>query len=107
MAKVTAPLMSFSACGTVGGIVQYRMVAGRAIVSAPTIPTDKRTWGQDNTRQRAADAARTWNELATPAKGRWATIAVSAGLPTFALYLREFINQRCWYGDAPKYPIYA
>jgi hypothetical protein len=104
MAKVTGPLLSISAAGTVGDAVTFRRAAGKNIVSAKSKGAAAPSAAQLAERQRAAWAAESWRAIDGKAKPQWLAAAAAAALPVFGLYMREFILQQCGAGDQPMFP---
>lgn len=104
MARISGPLMSFAAAGSVGSTATYRTLAGRAVAQRWASPRAAPTDAQNDIRNRGKWAAANWPQLDQKARTRWLAAAAAASIPTFAFYLREFILQNCGQFDQPLIP---
>jgi hypothetical protein len=104
MAKVTAPLLSLAATGSIARRITFRTLAGRSIASRWTAPTTPPSTYQVEDRQRAADAAAAWAQASTKDRNAWRAAATAARLPVYAIYMREYILQRCAPDTQPLIP---
>jgi hypothetical protein len=104
MAKITGPLMSFAAAGTIAGLLTFRAELGKTIATRQRAAATTPTTRQLAARQRAAWAADSWRDVSQTSRDQWQTRATAARLPIFGLYLREFMTQQCGPGDQPMVP---
>ena len=104
MAKLTGPLFSMGAHGSIGAKLTIRRNRGsHTAVSTPT-PTGPASQRQLEQRQVWRNARAQWHALPAPARAAWTNTAVSWGLPAFALWAREYALQQCEPPTLPQLP---
>lgn len=99
MAKVTGPLLSLSASGTVADTMTFSRWKGRAYVRQRVIPTYSNTTGQSKIRDLMTDLSVAWKTNATvgavvinPAyKLAYNTAASGLGISGFNLFAKEVV----------------
>ena len=94
MARVTGPLMSIDASGSIAGAIVFSKWRGRNYVRRHAVPSNPRTPGQVAARAIMAFCGREWDALGDPAKGTWLEAADSAKISAFNQYVK--INARNW-----------
>lgn len=104
MSRVTGPLFSLGAFGTFAKLLTFR--AGRRTTEVirprpPNAPTSPRQLAQ---RDRIRDALATWRSLTNTQRQDWKRAAATWALPTFALYLREWVLQQSTTDRPPLIP---
>lgn len=99
MAKVTGPLLSLSASGTVAGTMTFSRWKGRAYVRQRVIPTYSNTTGQSKIRDLMTDLSVAWKTNATVGavvinsayKLAYNTAASGLGISGFNLFAKEVV----------------
>lgn len=104
MAKLQGPLLSFSAAGTVAGLLTFRTINGRPTVQRAPQVSPPPSPNQIDIRARGTNAARQWRALTPAQRDEWRPIATQRALPMFAAYLSEFIRQHCDDYTPPRIP---
>ena len=94
MARVTGPLMSFDASGTVAGAVVFSKWRGRNYVRRHAVPSNPRTTGQLAARAIIAFLGADWKNLDPADQATWEKGAESLKISSFNEYIR--INARDW-----------
>ena len=94
MARVTGPLMSFDASGTVAGAIVFAKWRGRNYVRRHAVPSNPRTPGQIATRAIIAFLGKLWDSLGDEPKASWEEGAESLKISPFNQYIG--INARNW-----------
>lgn len=92
MVKVTAPLFSLGASGTIGKAITFSNWKGRNYVRERVIPTNPRSGGQVGARAMFKYLTQNWAALTTANKATWQDAADQLIVSTFNAYIRE--NQR-------------
>jgi hypothetical protein len=95
MAKVTAPLLSFRARGSIGSVLTYRHRGRTNCVYKFAVPTDRRTMAQAAVRDEVKDLLRRWLASAEEMREWFWVFAQEEGMPPFALWTREGWYQHC------------
>lgn len=93
MAKIQGPLLSFSAAGTVAGLLNFRTIGRGPIVQRAQILSPTPTPRQQDVTQRGAEAASSWRAMSKAERDEWRPIAQRRAIPIFAAYLAEYIGQ--------------
>lgn len=93
MPKVTAPLFSATASGAFAGVAEFRMVNGKAIVTAPKRMNKTQTPVQQANAARFREAISGWKALTPVQQDPWKTKGLIVKLTGYQLYLREYIRQ--------------
>lgn len=101
MARLTAPLMSLDASGSVAGALTFAKWKGRNYVRQLVQPANPRSATQVSVRAMMAFLSQAWGQMTDPQKASWATLADAGNYSTFNAYVRE--NQRRW--TQQSYPI--
>jgi len=94
MARVTGPLMSFDASGTVAGAIVFAKWRGRNYVRRHAVPSNPRTPGQIAARAIIAFLGKLWDSLGDEPKASWEEGAESLKISPFNQYIG--INARNW-----------
>jgi hypothetical protein len=93
MAKVTGPLMSMSASGTLGGTLVFSVWNGRAYVRKHVIPTNPKTAMQTGIRSMWKFLAKFWASISVPNKATWATIAAAQQFSNFNAFMQANMDR--------------
>lgn len=101
MAKVTGPLMSLDASGTVGGTITFSRWKGINYVRQRVIPTYSNTFAQAAIRALIKAATEAWkaNSTITPTtidatyKAEFATAAAGMAMSGFNLYVKACVSK--------------
>ncbi len=95
MAKVTAPLLSLDASGTVGGTISFGKWKGRNYVRSKVTPYNPRSTAQTTHRTLFSSAVAVWKGMTTEDKGTWNSRARALGLVMsgFNFYVQQYIAQ--------------
>lgn len=88
MAKVTGPLMSMSASGTLGGTLVFAEWNGRAYVRKHVIPTNPKSAMQTGVRAMWKFLAKFWAAIAALDKATWAAIADPQQISNFNAFMQ-------------------
>lgn len=83
MAKVTGPLMSMDASGTVAGSITFGKWKGRNYVRQRVIPSNPQTAAQTGVRSSLAGAAALWKSDTATLKGNFETLASQRNISAF------------------------
>jgi len=98
MAKVTAPLLSFTARGQIAGTLVYFPWKGIDAVRSYVVPANPNSSAQQTQRGYFGDAVDLWHSLGLTADDRTAWNRYATTLPTpqsgFNAFVREYINLR-------------
>ena len=94
MARVTGPLMSFDASGTVAGAIVFAKWRGRNYVRRHAVPSNPRTPGQIAARAIIAFLGKLWTSLGDEPKASWEEGAESLKISPFNQYIG--LNARNW-----------
>lgn len=93
MAKVTGPLFSLDARGTVGESITYSIWKGINYVRRRVVPENPQTALQQAIRQSFSDAVLNWQSLSAGDKALW-DAAAPDGMSGFNYHNRVYITQR-------------
>lgn len=105
MARLTGPLMSLDASGTIAKTVTYSKWKGRNYARERIIPANPKSAKQTGIRALFAFVAAFWDSLSAPNKATWATIADSLQITNFNAYVRENLNRWMnWQAPTEAYP---
>jgi hypothetical protein len=94
MARVTGPLMSFDASGTIAGSVVFSKWRGRNYVRRHAIPSNPRTTGQLAARAIIAFLGSEWASLSAPQQATWLAGGDALKISAFNNFVK--INARDW-----------
>lgn len=107
MVKVTAPMMSLGASGTLGNAITFASWKGRPYVRERVIPSNPKSDAQTGRRALFRFLTQNWDAISPAAKkDAWQTIADQLIASTFNAYLSE--NMKNWHNflaPAETYPI--
>lgn len=93
MARVTGPLMSMSASGTIGKAITFAVWKGIAYVRKWFKPHNPQTAGQTAQRLIFSQAVDGWQDLDTAGKALWDDDANRpSGMSGFNYFMRVYIN---------------
>ncbi|MEO6639417.1 MAG: hypothetical protein ABIN25_14150 [Ginsengibacter sp.] len=104
MPKVTGPIFSLTANGTLGGLITYKNNMRAQIAKANRWAQVTRTTKQSAQRNKFATARAQYDALDSPTKAKWMQLAINQNLQAFNLYLREYCTQAVIAPDAPRLP---
>lgn len=104
MARVTGPLFSINASGTVARRLTFRNTAAGFVVSTPPIPTGRPTTAQVDCRLSMKDAATAWAGLSANDRAIWSTPDAPTTRTGFMSFFLESKLQRVPHGTAPRIP---
>lgn len=104
MAKLTGPLMSFSASGTVGRAATFRQDNGRNVGQLKRQRPDNPTARQSAARAIWQRACQQWYAESNDTRAKWYSHAATLNLPALALYCREYTLQQTDHGASPMIP---
>ncbi len=94
MARVTGPLMSFSASGSVASTVVFSHWKGRPYVRAHVIPANPKSVLQISTRALMGYLSKNWAAIGTSPKDTWQTLADAIVASPFNAYTKA--NMSNW-----------
>jgi len=94
MVKVSAPMLSMDASGTIGKAAVFSKWKGRNYVRSHVVPHNPKSAGQIGVRSMFKFLAQEWNGLGPTPKGTWSEIATALNISGFNSYIRA--NQRRW-----------
>lgn len=100
MAKVSAPLFSLGASGTVGDVLTFNQSNTAPVCRRKPTGYKPATIPQAVCRQRCSDAAAHWRSLDAPSRAEWVAVAALSGANVFTKYLLEWNAQ----GSTPAAP---
>jgi len=101
MVKVTGPMMSLDASGTVAGTVTFSKWKGRNYVRQRVKPHNPKSVMQISMRAMMKFLSQSWAAVTAPDKASWEDKADARAISTFNAYVSE--NQNGWRNfDAPK-----
>lgn len=103
MSKVTGPLFSLTASGTIGDVITYSRWKGIPYVRTRVIPQNPQTDDQVSVRNTMAAGVSAWKDDASvPAASQasWAYYASGTGMSGFNRYVKKFIETNDQY-EAP------
>ena len=101
MTRVTGPLFSLTASGTIGDVITYSNWKGLPYVRTRVIPANPQTAGQVSIRYMMSSGVSAWQDTASvPAASRlsWDYYASGTGMSGFNRYIKLFIetNSSTW-----------
>lgn len=105
MAKVTGPLLSIAAAGSVGGILNFRGDGRNPTASQHRATPSRITEASAANRLRAAHAASAWHSLTTQERQQWSAAALGAALPPFGYYLQQWQRQGATLANPAQLPV--
>ncbi len=95
MAKVTGPLFSLDASGTIAGAMTFSKWKGQNYVRLRVDPANPQTASQTSQRNTLAAAVSCWKNLTSidaTSKTSWDASASGTGMSGFNRFTRSFIN---------------
>ena len=95
MTRVTGPLFSLTASGTIGDIITYSRWKGLAYVRTRVIPANPQTASQTsirNTLTAGVSVYRDATSMPQASKSSWDYYASGTGMSGFNRYIKEFIE---------------
>lgn len=94
MARVTAPLFSFDASGSIAKSIVFSRWKGRSYVRRHAIPSNPRSQLQTSVRAMMSFLARQWEDLGGTPQGTWLEPSSNGNISPFNAFIRE--NQLRW-----------
>lgn len=105
MARVTGPLLSFDASGSVAGTVVFSKWKGRAYVRQLVIPSNPRSAGQTSNRAMMKFLAQQWAGLSAAIKATWDDLAAANTYSPFNAFTSHNMDRWAqWTGPTQEYP---
>ena len=95
MTRVTGPMFSLTASGTIGDVITYSNWKGLAYVRTRVIPANPETASQVSVRGTLTGGVSMWQTVAcVPAasKTSWEVYASGTGMGGFNRYIKQFIE---------------
>jgi hypothetical protein len=102
MPRVTGPLFSAGASGAFGGLMEFRMIGTKAVVTAPKHRSKPQGPAQQANAARFQVAIGGWKTLDAAGKTAWQSKALLLTLTGYQLYLREYLRQNI---APPNHPL--
>lgn len=93
MVKVTGPMMSIDASGTLAKTLVFGKWKGRNVVRSHAIPANPKTAGQVSTRAMMKFLSQSWTNLTTAQKATFDELAATYAISPFNAYVRENMNR--------------
>ncbi|MDZ7721674.1 MAG: hypothetical protein U5R06_02310 [candidate division KSB1 bacterium] len=102
MAKVTAPLFSLDASGTIGKAFTFSKWKGRNYVRTRVSPYNPKSTGQTTQRTAFSSAVTVWQGMSSGEKDNWNARARGLGLVMsgYNFYVQQYLDQ----GGVPTMP---
>ena len=100
MTRVTGPLFSLTASGTIGDIITYSRWKGLSYVRTRVIPANPKTASQTSVRDTMTAGVSAWRETASvtaTSKLSWDYYASGTGMSGFNRYIKQFIETNTQY----------
>jgi len=94
MVKVSAPMMSMDASGTIGKAAVFSKWKGRNYVRSHVVPHNPKSAGQIGVRAMFKFLAQQWKTNSLVTQNTWSTIASAMNISGFNAYMRQ--NQEHW-----------
>lgn len=95
MSRVTGPLFSLTASGTIGDVLTYSKWKGLPYVRVRVIPSNPQTAGQTSIRNTLTAGVSIWrdtSQVPTASKTSWDYYASGTGMSGFNRYMKDFIE---------------
>lgn len=95
MTRVTGPLFSLTASGTIGDVITYSRWKGLAYVRTRVIPANPQTASQTSIRGTLSAGVSLWQTVACmpdASKTSWDFYASGTGMSGFNRYMKSFIE---------------
>lgn len=94
MARVTGPLMSMEASGTIGKTLTFAKWKGRPYVRQWVVPANPKSAAQTGIRKMLGFLAAAWAAIKTASEASYVTGAAADGISTFNRFIKE--NMVLW-----------
>lgn len=94
MVKVSAPMLSMDASGTIGKAAVFSKWKGRNYVRSHVVPHNPKSPGQVGVRAMFKFLAQQWAGIGTTPQGTWDALASALNISGFNAYMRQ--NQEHW-----------
>lgn len=104
MPRVTGPLFSFAASGTVAHLLTFRQTRHGAVVQRYSVPTGEPSDWQAGERDAMAGAAYAWQNLDAETRAIWAANSIPTTNSPWMDFFTESRRQRVDWGDPPLIP---
>lgn len=104
MAKVSQPLFSFSATGTVGGMVSFRSTGGPHVAKRKPSAYSQDTAAMRANQQRMKDARTAFKALDADTLAAWRQTAAQYNKETWTYFFTQYQYQLITAPDAPQVP---
>jgi len=92
MPKVTGPLFSITALGTLGKVITFQKNRSGSIVTKMPVPKKGTTEDQEAARSKFQAAAASWSSLTENEKANWNSVAAGTKQTGFNIYLKEYLT---------------
>ena len=93
MARVTGPLFSMSASGTVGKTITFASWKGRAYVRERVIPANPKSAKQTGIRAMMSFLSQAWTSISALSKATWEELAAQKSISTFNAFGSETLSR--------------
>jgi len=100
--KVTGPMFSLEASGTIGGAITASKWKGRPYFRIHTIPANPKSGAQKGQRAMMSFLSKNWAGLSAPQKASWEDDAAQLAISPFNSWIR--VNMNRWTNFLPPSP---
>ena len=100
MTRVTGPLFSLTASGSIGDVITYSKWKGLAYVRTRVIPQNPKTDAQTSVRNTLTAGVSLWHTaacIAESSKTSWDFYASGTGMSGFNRYMKTFMDENTQY----------
>ena len=104
MAKITGPLMSISASGSIGKVLGFRATPSGAVVARCPAPYPQNTPNMLLNQKRMRDARATFKELNIIDAADWQALGMKYRMSAWAEFFKEYQAQNIMHPAAPLIP---
>ena len=102
MVKVTGPLFSMGASGSIGGSITFSRWKGRPYVRQLVIPSNPRSGGQVTNRAMMTFQTQAWAALTAGNKASWSDLADQNTISTFNAYVKRNMLRQSTFSPPSK-----
>ena len=105
MAKISGPLFSFGASGTVSKVLTFNQSNTTPTARKKPARSNSSTPMQLTMRAEFSDAAKAWRALSPTDRAAWIALAAPSARPAFAKFYLEWAAQRSTLATPPYLPM--
>lgn len=105
MAKVSGPLFSFGASGSIAKVLTFNQSDRRAVARKTPAASTSASEMQLIMRAQFAEAAKAWRALDPADRAQWIALAAPTARPAFAKYYLEWAAQHSTLVSPPLIPM--